>query len=165
MLFSRLSKTKSFFAGGLASIFSSGSKLDDNDLDEIEDHLLMTDIGVDAANKIIVRTRNQKVGTIEEFIKLLRETLLEVLEPCDRQLTIEQEDRPFVILMIGVNGVGKTTTVAKISNFFRIKGKRVTVAACDTFRAAAIEQLQSWGQRLKIDVIAQQHGADRRRGT
>lgn len=159
-LLSRLSSTREYFVQGLTSIFDSGNKLNEDAIDDIEDQLLMSDIGVEATRRIITETRRQKVSTIEAFTSVLRATLLEVLEPCDCALDVELKNKPFVILMIGVNGVGKTTTLAKISNYLKGKGRRITIAACDTFRAAAIEQLQSWGQQLEIDVIAQQHGAD-----
>lgn len=162
-LFSRLGRTREGLFGGLSSLFAA-DKLDDSVLEEIEDHLLIADVGVSVAGKIVNRLRNDstlnKHGGELQLREGLRTVMLEVLRPCEQEDLEMNPDRPTVIMMVGVNGVGKTTTVAKIATRYKISESKVMLAACDTFRAAAIEQLQNWGERLEIPVVAQAHGAD-----
>lgn len=161
-LFSRLARTREGLFGGITSLFS-GDPVDESTLEEIEDHLLVADVGVSVAGKIVNRLRvdaaSAKQGE-QQLLQSLREVMLEIVQPCDPEDLIMPEARPMVIMMVGVNGVGKTTTLAKIAARYKHSGSRVMLAACDTFRAAAIEQLQNWGERLEVPVIAQAHGAD-----
>ncbi len=162
-LFGRLRRSRENLSSGLSSIFIRGVKLDDGLYEELEDQLIMADIGVEPAFNIIQALREQaKTNKLQSADALL--TLLSNLIR-DRLLKAEQTldtgaHHPYVILMVGVNGVGKTTTIAKLAHRLKKEGKSVMLAAGDTFRAAAIEQLQNWGQRLSIPVIAQKHGSD-----
>lgn len=162
-LFARLARTRDGLFGGITSLFS-GDPVDESMLEEIEDHLLVADVGVAVAEKIVNRLRvdaaSAKQGGQQQLLQSLREVMLEIVQPCDPEDLIMPEARPMVIMMVGVNGVGKTTTLAKIAARYKHSGSRVMLAACDTFRAAAIEQLQNWGERLEVPVIAQAHGAD-----
>ena len=157
-----LARTRQGLLGGLSRLLRPGARLDDATLEELEDHLLMADVGVDATRRIVEALRQRK--DIEEpgAIRLaLREIMLELLEPVDRPLQIPAHpEHPFVILMVGINGAGKTTTIGKLAHRLKAEGRQVMLAAGDTFRAAAIEQLQRWGERNGLPVIAQQHGAD-----
>lgn len=162
-LFKRLGRTRDGLFGGLSSLFA-GNQLDESDLEEIEDHLLMADVGVSVAGKIVDRLRLDSSSFNSEDVhplhRALRSVMLEIIQPCEAETLNLQPDRPSVIMMVGVNGVGKTTTLAKIAARYKKSGTKVMLAACDTFRAAAIEQLQNWGERLDVPVIAQSHGAD-----
>lgn len=162
-LFKRLGRTRDGLFGGLSSLFA-GNHLDETDLEEIEDHLLMADVGVAVAGKIVDRLRLDSSSFNNEeshpLHRALRKVMLEVIRPCEAEDLKLKPDRPTVIMMVGVNGVGKTTTLAKIAARYKNSGTNVMLAACDTFRAAAIEQLQNWGERLDVPVIAQSHGAD-----
>ncbi len=155
---SRLKKTRQ----ALGSLFGSNVKLDDALVDDLEDHLIMADMGLDAANQIMAEVRSQvktkKVTSVDQLITLVVNEISAVLSSCQQNLAIDRS--PFVLLLVGVNGVGKTTTAARLAFHYQSQGKAVMLAACDTFRAAAIEQLQSWGKKLQIPVVAQQHGAD-----
>jgi len=149
---------------GSALDWMVGRKLDDQTAEELEEHLLSADVGLDAATDIIRRVRKKSGGrnvtTIEDARQVLREALTEILAPLARPLVIPATPRPFVILMVGVNGAGKTTTIGKLARRLKDDGLHVMLAAGDTYRAAAIEQLQVWGQRNDVPVIAQQTGAD-----
>ena len=162
-LFKRLGRTRESLFGGLSSLFA-GNQLDESALEEIEDHLLLADVGVNVAGKIVDRLRRDsasfKAEDIHPLHGALRAVMLEIVKPCEVEDFALQPDRPSVIMMVGVNGVGKTTTLAKIAARYNNCGTAVMLAACDTFRAAAIEQLQNWGERLNVPVIAQSHGAD-----
>ncbi len=163
-LLSRLVKTRNALGRGLAALFSGSVEPDEAWFEEIEDQLLMADVGVGATELIVdavrVAARDSRARSGEELLGVLRSTMLSLLTPVCRPLEVRAAGGPFVILMVGVNGVGKTTTVAKLASHLGRGGHSVMVAACDTYRAAAIEQLQSWGKRLQIPVVAQQHGAD-----
>jgi fused signal recognition particle receptor len=159
-----LGKTRESLTGGLADLFSVGKKIDDELLEEIETTLLMADVGVTATTEIIDSLtdkleRNQlKDG--DALRKALREQLQGLLAPVSRPLELDTGKKPYVILMVGVNGVGKTTTIGKLARQFQQQGKSVMLAAGDTFRAAAVEQLQVWGERNDVPVVAQHTGAD-----
>lgn len=151
--------------GGLSNWVGGGKiEIGESDFDDIEDQLIMSDLGVAASAEIVSDLRDragrQRLKTGEDLRDALHDDLVRILEPVSRPLAIREEAKPFVILMVGVNGVGKTTTLAKIAAHLKSEGRRVMLGACDTFRAAAIEQLQVWGERLDIPVIAQAHGAD-----
>ena len=157
-----LLKTKENLGSGFISLFR-GKKIDDDLFEELEEQLLIADVGVETTRKIITNltegaTRKQ-LRDAEALYGLLREEMGEILAKVDEPLNVEGKT-PFVILMVGVNGVGKTTTIGKLARQFEQQGKSVMLAAGDTFRAAAVEQLQVWGQRNNILVIAQHTGAD-----
>ncbi len=149
---------------GLGSLFLGRKSIDDDLLDELETVLLMADVGVDATSEII-ETLTEKVNRRElnDSVALrdaLQSILHDVLAPCEQPLVCDAEKAPFVLLVVGVNGAGKTTTIGKLAKKFQAEGKSVMLAAGDTFRAAAVEQLQVWGQRNDIPVVAQHTGAD-----
>ncbi|MCP4008381.1 MAG: signal recognition particle-docking protein FtsY [Proteobacteria bacterium] len=162
-LFGRLSKTRENLTSGLSGLFKRGVKLDESLYEEIEDQLIMSDIGVEPAQRITQALRDnakaEKPQSADALLATLTAQISELLEPVEQTIDTRTH-KPYVILMVGVNGVGKTTTIAKLANRFKNEGKNVMLAAGDTFRAAAIEQLQTWGARLAIPVIAQQHGSD-----
>ncbi len=157
-----LRKTKNNIGYGLMALFR-GKKIDDDLFEELETSLLMADLGVDTTRKIMdavtSRARLGELRDAEALYEILREQMLEILRPAEQPLVIEGH-RPYVILMVGVNGVGKTTTIGKLARKFREQGRSVMLAAGDTFRAAAVEQLQVWGERNGIPVVAQQTGSD-----
>ena len=163
-IFSRLAKTRQALSSGLMSVFSSKPKLDDSLFDQIEDQLIMADLGVVTSRLIVDRLRSTARSghhdSSEQVVSSLRQIILAILHESQRAEIPVASHRPHVILMVGVNGVGKTTTLAKMANRFRQSGQSVMMAACDTFRAAAIEQLQTWGERLEIPVISRPHGSD-----
>ena len=133
-------------------------------LEEIETSLLMADVGIDVTTKIInhltTSLERQQLGDSDALTSALKQELLSILAPCSKPLQIPKQDKPFVILVVGVNGVGKTTTIGKLAKRLKAQGHSVMLAAGDTFRAAAVEQLQTWGQRNDIHVVAQHTGAD-----
>jgi len=158
-----LKRTKANLGGGLFSLFS-GKKIDEDLFEELEEQLLVADVGVDTTLKIIdslTKTASRKqLKDGEALYQLLQQEMSEIIEPVSVPLNIEKSDGPYIILMVGVNGVGKTTTIGKLAKQFQNQGKKVALAAGDTFRAAAVEQLQVWGERNDISVIAQHTGAD-----
>lgn len=141
-----------------------GELVDQDAIDELETQLLLADVGVEATGEVIGRLQTlydgQKLGTSKDLGKALHEHLSTVLSPCSQPLEIPSNTRPFVILMVGVNGAGKTTTIGKLAQKLQANGLSVMLAAADTFRAAAVEQVQAWGQRVGVPVIAQATGAD-----
>ncbi|ELY6245304.1 signal recognition particle-docking protein FtsY [Cronobacter universalis] len=157
-----LLKTKENLGSGFISLFR-GKKIDDDLFEELEEQLLIADVGVDTTRKIIASltegASRKQLRDAEALYGLLKEEMGEILAKVDEPLNVEGKT-PFVILMVGVNGVGKTTTIGKLARQFEQQGKSVMLAAGDTFRAAAVEQLQVWGQRNNIPVIAQHTGAD-----
>lgn len=157
-----LLKTKENLGSGFISLFR-GKKIDDDLFEELEEQLLIADVGVETTRKIITNltegASRKQLRDAEALYGLLKDEMGEILAKVDEPLNIEGKT-PFVILMVGVNGVGKTTTIGKLARQFEQQGKSVMLAAGDTFRAAAVEQLQVWGQRNNIPVIAQQTGAD-----
>ncbi len=159
---SGLSKTRTQLTSGIADLVLGSKQIDDDLFEEIETQLLMADVGVAATRKII-DDLTDKAGRKElkdpaALMERLRELLSEIVAPCSSALQINK--KPFVILMVGVNGVGKTTTIGKLAKKFQNEGKSVMLAAGDTFRAAAVEQLQVWGERNNVHVTAQHTGAD-----
>ncbi|EOY4516656.1 signal recognition particle-docking protein FtsY [Vibrio vulnificus] len=158
-----LSRTKANIGAGFFGLFK-GKKIDDDLFEELEEQLLVADVGMDTTLKIIenltekASRRDLKDG--EALYGLLKEEMAEILTKVEQPLQVDSSKTPYVILMVGVNGVGKTTTIGKLAKQFQNQGKKVMLAAGDTFRAAAVEQLQVWGERNSVPVIAQHTGAD-----
>ncbi len=162
---SGLSRTRSGLTDGLGSLLLGKKEIDDELLEEIETRLLTSDVGISATTAIISelsqRLKRKDLDDADVLYKTLKEVLLEQLAVSDKPLEIPTDlDKPFVILMVGVNGVGKTTTIGKLAKRFQSEGRSVMLAAGDTFRAAAVEQLEVWGERNDVPVIAQHTGAD-----
>ena len=156
-------KTRAAWFGRMASLFR-GSHLDEDLWEQVEEILISADVGVDASLRMVERlkqrVRDEGVDRSDEALDLLKQEMVETLT-VDRALErMDAEEAPLVITMVGVNGVGKTTSIAKLAHMYQQEGKRVVLGAADTFRAAAIEQLQAWGQRIDVEVIAHQPGAD-----
>jgi fused signal recognition particle receptor len=160
---SRINRGDSWLTDDLADIAVRG-KIDEGSLEELESLLVMADVGIDTTERIVSDLRRdlarKQLGDIGALRAGLRRSLLAVLEPVQQALEIDTQHQPFVILMVGVNGAGKTTTIGKLAKRFQDRGLTVMLAAGDTFRAAAVEQLQAWGERHDVPVIAQQSGAD-----
>ncbi len=161
---SGLSKTGNALTSGMTAVFIGTKKIDDETLEDLETNLLIADVGMEATQQIIDdlmhRIDNKELKDVDSLINAMQENMLKILQPVSRPLVIEKRPEPTVILMIGINGAGKTTTIGKLAKRFQAEGKSVMLAAGDTFRAAAVEQLQVWGERNKIPVIAQGTGAD-----
>ncbi|HHS7811413.1 signal recognition particle-docking protein FtsY [Pseudomonas putida] len=159
-----LSKTSASIGEGMASLFLGRKTIDDDLLDELETRLLTADVGVEATTQIIQRltqkVARKELADADALYKSLQAELAAMLKPVEQPLKIASQNKPFVILVVGVNGAGKTTTIGKLAKKLQLEGKKVMLAAGDTFRAAAVEQLQVWGERNKIPVIAQHTGAD-----
>ena len=159
-----LTKTRKNFTDGMVNILIGGKEIDDELLEEVEEQLLVADIGVEATKTIIAnlteRTARGDLIYSHSLYKALQEELVALLAPRVKPLHIDPNKTPYVILVVGVNGVGKTTTIGKLAKRLQGEGKKVMLAAGDTFRAAATEQLQIWGERNNIAVVAQGHGAD-----
>lgn len=157
-----LSKTKSSFDEKLNNVFSNFRKVDEELLDELEEALIMSDVGVETSTKIITNLRNkikkEKIEDEQAVRQALRDEIKNVLEEVDN--TLKLETTPSVILVVGVNGVGKTTSIGKIANRLKQDGKKVVVAAADTFRAAAVEQLEIWANRAGCDIVKREEGTD-----
>ena len=159
-----LAKTRANFTAGLANVFLGKKELNQDLLNEIEIALLTADVGVETTEQLI-KTLTQKLARkelsdAEAAFQCLQEEMKQILRPCAVPLAIPSAIKPFVILVVGINGSGKTTTIGKLAKLFKQDGNNVMLAAGDTFRAAAIEQLQVWGERNQVPVIAQQPGAD-----
>ncbi len=168
-LFGRLSgalkRTRGALLGGISQLFDRNAPIDADLIDEVETSLLVSDVGVKASQRIIAglnaRIARREVKDSDALFSALHEDMLSVLSPVAVPLSIpEVREGPYVILMVGVNGTGKTTTIGKLARRFRDQGHSVMLAAGDTFRAAAIEQLQAWGERNDVTVVAQHSGAD-----
>ena len=167
-LFSRLkaglARTRSGLTEGLANLVLGRKEIDDELLEELETQLLVADVGVEATRDIITdltrRVARKELADADALLTALREDMAALLEPVSRPLVIDATQHPYVILMVGVNGAGKTTSIGKLAKRLQDEGRSVMLAAGDTFRAAAVEQLQVWGERNDIPVIAQQSGAD-----
>ena len=164
-----LARTRRGWGGGIASLFQRGTRADDALWEGVEEALMSADVGVETTLKLVedVRTRVREEGVTgrDEVVELFKEEMAVLLEPADDSVWkwYEGDDlkvKPFVLLVVGVNGVGKTTSIAKLAAHYQRMGKRVVIAAGDTFRAAAIEQLKVWGERVGADVVAHQHGSD-----
>ncbi|MAU40916.1 MAG: signal recognition particle-docking protein FtsY [Kordiimonas sp.] len=157
-----LSRSKSAISGGIGSIFTK-RKLDATTLEELEDLLITSDLGVEVSMRIcenLAQNRYDKEISPEEVEEVLATEITSILEPVAKPLEINPEHKPHIILMVGVNGSGKTTTIGKLAKQFLGERKTVMLAAADTFRAAAIEQLQVWGQRNNVPVISGKEGGD-----
>jgi fused signal recognition particle receptor len=159
----RLSKTRSKITSSLSSVLSFGRKIDDDLLDELEETLIKDDIGVETTDKLISELRqayrDRKIAKSEEVIPFLKEHIKNYWPAQDRQLHAAPSG-PTVILVAGVNGTGKTTSIAKLAYILNRSGKKVIVAACDTFRAAAVEQLSIWADRIGVQIVKHQAGSD-----
>jgi len=160
----RLSKTRASLTDGMADLVLGKKTIDDELLEELETRLLSADVGIEATTRIISdltkRISRKELNDPEALFNALCEDMVEILKPVDQPLQIDSSKSPFVILVIGINGAGKTTTIGKLAKRFQNQGKSVMLAAGDTFRAAAVEQLQTWGERNDIPVVAQGTGAD-----
>ena len=159
-----LTKTRDVLNTDVIDLIQGPQDLDDDLLEQLEDHLLMADVGIEATQKITEQLRQglalKKFKDNESVIQAIQDAMLDILSVSSQPLQIDATHKPFVILMVGINGAGKTTTIGKLAQQFKLQGLNVMLAAGDTFRAAAVEQLQGWGQRLDIPVIAQGSGAD-----
>ncbi|MDH3272924.1 MAG: signal recognition particle-docking protein FtsY [Gammaproteobacteria bacterium] len=159
----RLNRGDSWLTYDLANL-APGGEIDEEVLEELESLLVMADVGVDTTEQIIGELQKslarKELKDVDALRKGLHRSLLGILEPVSLPLEITAQDGPFVILMVGVNGAGKTTTIGKLANRFKDQGLSVMLAAGDTFRAAAVEQLQAWGERNDVPVVSQQAGAD-----
>jgi fused signal recognition particle receptor len=159
----RLNRGDSWLTYDLANL-APGGKIDEDTLENLETELVMADVGIEATQRIIDALQKslarKELTDVAALRQGLRRALTEILQPVEHALTVNTASAPFVILIVGVNGAGKTTTIGKLAKRFRDEGYSVLLAAGDTFRAAAVEQLQEWGRRNDVDVIAQQAGAD-----
>ncbi len=163
-LANKLRGTRTQFTDKLFELFSGRKVFDTNRFEEFEDLLLSSDVGVETTEQIITtlsqNIKRQNINDPQVILSILRQQLLDILTPCEKPLTISSNTEPFVILIVGVNGAGKTTTIGKLAKTLQVNGKKILLAAGDTFRAAAVEQLKILGKRNKTPVIAQQTGAD-----
>lgn len=162
-----LSKTRNKLVNTITETFTGKAVIDDNTLNELEEILISSDLSADLSEKIIINLRaklkNEKDRTIANIIDLLKSELLQILQPDEnnqRTKVSKEQVKPYVILIVGVNGVGKTTTVGKLAYNFRQAGNKVIVGAADTFRAAANEQLDIWAKRADVEIIQQNMGTD-----
>ncbi len=157
-----MNKTKNSFDEKISNVFKSFKKVDEEFLDELEEILIMSDIGMDTSVKIInhlrERIKKEKIQEEEEVKQLLRDEMKKILDVTDIELHLTT--KPAVILVVGVNGVGKTTSIGKMANRLAKDGKKVVVAAADTFRAAAVEQLEIWSKRAGADIVKREEGVD-----
>lgn len=157
-----LSKTKTSFDEKINQVFSNFRKVDEELLEELEEALIMSDVGVETSTKIIAnlrdRIKKEKIEDAEDVKNALRMEIQKILDEVDNSLKLETH--PSVILVVGVNGVGKTTSIGKIANRLKKDGKKVVIAAADTFRAAAVEQLEIWANRAGCDMVKKEEGAD-----
>jgi len=159
-----LSKTRDKLINTITETISGKAVIDENTLDELEEILISSDLSSELAENIIsnlrINLKDEKNRTLENILKLLKDELLKILEIKDSVSIIDSRSKPYVILVVGVNGVGKTTTVGKLANNFKKAGNKVIVGAADTFRAAANEQLEIWANRADVEIIQHQQGAD-----
>ena len=156
-----LNKTKTSIDDKINNVFSNFRKVDEELLEELEEALIMSDLGMETSVQIIdnlrTRAKKEKIEDEEDIKKALREEMESMLSELDNSLNIETT--PSVILVVGVNGVGKTTSIGKIANKLQKQGKKVMLAAADTFRAAAVEQLEIWANRVGCDIVKKEEGA------
>ncbi|MGB7392572.1 signal recognition particle-docking protein FtsY [Marinomonas sp.] len=161
---SGLSRTRNGLGSGLSSIISGGKKVDEDLLEELETQLLMADVGFDATQSLMDeltgKLKRKELKDADDLLASLKAQMQSILVGSQKELVPVNQEGPFVILMVGVNGVGKTTTIGKLAKKYQAEGKSVMLAAGDTFRAAAVEQLQVWGERNNVPVVAQHTGAD-----
>ncbi len=159
----RINRGDSWLTYDLADL-APGGKIDENSLDELESLLVVADVGIETTERIVTELQKslarKELKDIDALKDGLRRSILAILHPVAKPLEIPPQSRPYVILMVGVNGAGKTTTIGKLARRLQDQGLSVMLAAGDTFRAAAVEQLQAWGKRNDVPVIAQQSGAD-----
>jgi fused signal recognition particle receptor len=159
----RINRGDSWLTYDLANL-APGGKIDEDALEDLESMLVMADVGIDTTTRIIEDLQKslarKELKDLDSLRRGLRHSLVDILSPVEQPLDIDPQHRPFVILMVGVNGAGKTTTIGKLAKRFQDHGLSVMLAAGDTFRAAAVEQLQAWGQHNDVPVVAQQSGAD-----
>lgn len=159
-----LKRTRGKLSEDLANIFLGQKSINDDLLEELETSLIMADVGIEATSDIIKslteKVSRKELTSTESLAVALRKEMAELLKKVEQPLIIPTQDSPYVILIVGVNGVGKTTTIGKLASKLKADGRSVMLAAGDTFRAAAVEQLQVWGERNNIPVVAQQSGAD-----
>lgn len=167
-LFSRLkqglSRSSNKLTSGFANLLLGKKSIDDELLEDLETELLSADVGIEATQSIIDdltdKVARRELSDAQALFTAMRDNMVDILRPVAKPLQIDKKHSPYVILMVGINGVGKTTTIGKMAKQFQQQGHSVMLAAGDTFRAAAVEQLQVWGERNHIDVVAQHHGAD-----
>ncbi len=159
-----LSRTSSQFSEGIGSLLFGKKEIDDELLEEIETQLLVADVGIDTTTRIIdeltKKVERKQLADGDALLSALQDSLKELLKKVEAPLIIDTTKKPFVLLVVGVNGVGKTTTIGKLAKRFQNEGHSVMLAAGDTFRAAAVEQLKVWGERNNVPVVAQHTGAD-----
>ena len=159
-----LSKTRSGLTEGIANLVLGHKQIDDELLEDLETRLLTADVGVEATQSLIDdltrRVARKQLADADALMAALHEDMTAMLTPVEAPLEIPESDQPFVLLMVGINGAGKTTTIGKIARRLKDQGRSVMLAAGDTFRAAAVEQLQTWGERNEVPVIAQPQGSD-----
>lgn len=156
-----LSKTRKGITGRIDELLRYYREIDDDFFDDLEETLIISDIGYETSNKIIKdlrkRVKDEKIGNVDQIKAILKENISQILEKDSKGLDLPS---PTVILVVGVNGVGKTTTIGKLANILRSNGKKVLLAAADTFRAAAAEQLEIWANRAGVDIVRHNEGAD-----
>ncbi len=161
---SGLTRTRANFGDGLATLFLGRKRIDDTLFDELETQLLLADVGVETTQMLLreltEKAQRNELADSEALLEHLTHSLHHILQQAEHPLTVSVTKKPFVILVVGVNGVGKTTTIGKLAHYYQTQGQSVMLAAGDTFRAAAIEQLQVWGQRNNVTVVAQAQGSD-----
>jgi len=159
----RLTKTRNKISSSLSAVLSLGRNLDDSLLDELEETLIGDDIGVETTEKLVSELReayrNRQIAKTEDVVPFLKEHMRSYWPDQDRQMRLAEQG-PTVVLVAGVNGTGKTTSIAKLGYIFSRNGKKVIVAACDTFRAAAVEQLTIWAERIGVQIVKHQTGSD-----
>lgn len=161
---SGLSKTGNSLTEGMSALVLGKKKIDDDVLEELETRLLMADVGIEATQRIIddltQRSSRNELNDVDALMSALNDEMVKILRPVSKPLDLDDIEGPAVVLMVGINGAGKTTTIGKLAKQFQSEGMSVMLAAGDTFRAAAVEQLQVWGERNDIPVVAQGTGAD-----
>ncbi len=163
-LANKLDRTRSRFRDNLFGFFTGAKSIDAELLEELESQLIMADVGVDATQRVMdainLKVKKNQLSDADALRALVHEELVSILKPVEQPLELPEQREPFVILVVGVNGSGKTTTIGKLAKQLLEGGQSVMLAAGDTFRAAAVEQLQTWGERNDVPVVAQSTGAD-----